>query len=514
MKRYLQVLLPIGLLAAISFVSIQAGIIQAIIPQAVPTPNKRGNSSVFQLAADSTTAAAGTAFCDDGNGNTTTAGCNVASSSAFSAITSGTNTKAGMVVGAGATLATASTGTLFANGIRAYTVATLPGSPSTGMQAYVTDGANSLDCFAGAGASTVLCGWTGSVWAPESGGGSGALLSGGTDPGVPAVPTIVQSASVNAGGSSGSLAYTSNVTAGHISIAAVSCESATPTGLAFTDSFGTAYVSRQGSQVGVAGVYIFSGPLLSSGPDTVSFSAGAGTCSLFIAEMAGSNGVVDVSVAGGASAVTTLTTSDLIIGGTYLASFNSTAVAPTVALQTQHEGGNNQMLLALPTTAPGSYSIATTGSWNAISVVAFRPIPVTSPGVNGSFYLNTKTGVLWGPKAAGSWSQSGLSLISTSGANNQLVLGVVPVSVTSCGTTPSIVTGSTNTAGTINIGAGVSVTACTLNFGTPTFASTPSCRVNTNSTVSLGDVSSVSTSSVTFSLSATLGGGQLYYSCF
>ena len=382
------------------------------------------------------------------------------------------------------------------------------------MQAYVTDGSNSLDCFAGGGTSTVLCGWTGSAWSPESGGGSGAFLSGPTDPGVSAVPTIVQSASVNAGGSSGSLAYTSNVTAGHISIAAVNCESATPTGLAFTDSLGTAYVSRQGSQVGAAGAYIFSGPLFSSGPDTVSFTAGAGTCVLFIAEMAGSNGVVDASVAGGASAVTTVTTADLILGSTYLASFASTAIPPTVALQTQHEGGNNQMLLALPTTAPGSYSIATTGSWNAISVVAFRPTPLTSPGVNGSFYLNTTTGVLWGPKAGGTWSQSGLSLISTTGANNQLVLGVVPVSVTTCGTSPSLAAGSTNTAGTINIGSGVTVTACTLNFGTPTFTNAPSCRVNTNSTVSIGDVSSVSASAVTFSLSATLGGGQLYYSCF
>jgi hypothetical protein len=52
-----------------------SGIAPAIIPQAVPTANKRGNSTVFQLATSTATAAAGTVFCDDGSGNVTTAGC-------------------------------------------------------------------------------------------------------------------------------------------------------------------------------------------------------------------------------------------------------------------------------------------------------------------------------------------------------------------------------------------------------------------------------------------------------
>jgi hypothetical protein len=57
------------------FPEVKAGIIQAFIPQVVPTANKRGNATVFQLAANTSTATAGTVFCDDGNGNVTTSGC-------------------------------------------------------------------------------------------------------------------------------------------------------------------------------------------------------------------------------------------------------------------------------------------------------------------------------------------------------------------------------------------------------------------------------------------------------
>lgn len=53
-----------------------AGIIQAVIPQVVPTANKRGTATVFQLAANNSAASAGATFCDDGSGNVTTSGCN------------------------------------------------------------------------------------------------------------------------------------------------------------------------------------------------------------------------------------------------------------------------------------------------------------------------------------------------------------------------------------------------------------------------------------------------------
>ncbi len=50
-----------------------AGIIQAIIPAAVPTANKQGNGSKFQLAG--TVAGTGATLCTDASGNATTTGC-------------------------------------------------------------------------------------------------------------------------------------------------------------------------------------------------------------------------------------------------------------------------------------------------------------------------------------------------------------------------------------------------------------------------------------------------------
>lgn len=63
------------MLGVVSSPELRAGIIQAIIPQAVPTANKRGNSTIFALATNATPATAGTLYCDDGSGNTTTSGC-------------------------------------------------------------------------------------------------------------------------------------------------------------------------------------------------------------------------------------------------------------------------------------------------------------------------------------------------------------------------------------------------------------------------------------------------------
>lgn len=62
------------LIAVCSYVP--AALVLEIVPAAnVPAANKRGNSSVFQLAVNNSAAAAGTPFCDDGSGNSTTSGC-------------------------------------------------------------------------------------------------------------------------------------------------------------------------------------------------------------------------------------------------------------------------------------------------------------------------------------------------------------------------------------------------------------------------------------------------------
>jgi hypothetical protein len=109
------------------------------------------------------------------------------------------------------------------------------------------------------------------------------------------------------------------------------------------------------------------------------------------------------------------------------------------------------------------------------------------------------------------WKNSSANVladISSSGHINST--SVAAATVTSCGTAPSL-TGSDN-AGTITVGSGVSVTGCTLTFGTA-YTNAPSCVISDNSVAINGDISSVNNSSVTFGFSASLGGGKVYYIC-
>lgn len=523
-KRVYGVLL-LASLAVVSYVSVQAGIIQAIIPQVVPTANKIGNSTKFQLGSGTVTS--GNCPQYDAGGNLVDSGttnCGGGGAAAFSALTGGTNTAAAMVVGAGASLATTSTGMLFANGVRTYTVATLPGSPSAGAQAYVTDGASTSDCVTGGGAVKVLCGYSGSAWSAESGGASSAFLSGTTDPGVALVPTIVQAQAQSfgvGGGSSQTYAYISSVTSGNVSVVSAQCQNAAVSSV--TDTLGTTYTLAASEPGGNAGS-VYTGTLGSSGADTVTVNGTGGCANLSIAlqEVHGSNGVVDVSTKTtantGPPAITTTVASDLLVLSTLVANCNSsfTATAPTVSDAVQGSG-NSVGVAHLNTSAASTYTPNFTNTGTACGQASFtlalEATPVLSPGVPGSFYVNTTTGVLWGPKSSGgAWSKSGMSFVSTTGANGQFVLAGTAPTVGTCGTSPSVASGSTDTAGTINVGSGT-VTACALNFGTA-FTATPSCVASDNSTLSTGDISAVSTTSVTFSFSASVGAGQIYYHCF
>lgn len=104
------------------------------------------------------------------------------------------------------------------------------------------------------------------------------------------------------------------------------------------------------------------------------------------------------------------------------------------------------------------------------------------------------------------------TLASLTYNNHQLFTGSAP-SPGTCGTSPSMGTGSVDNAGTINVGSGVSVTACTLTFAAA-FTNAPACSVADDSIAVTADISAVSTMAVTFTLSATLGGGHIYYNCF
>ena len=87
--------------------------------------------------------------------------------------------------------------------------------------------------------------------------------------------------------------------------------------------------------------------------------------------------------------------------------------------------------------------------------------------------------------------------------------GVGTTTVSSCGTSPSIV--GNDTAGVVTTGSGT-VTSCVVNFGS-SWPNPPVCIVSDNLTSITPDISSTTLTSVTFGFSSTLTSGKVYYQC-
>lgn len=88
--------------------------------------------------------------------------------------------------------------------------------------------------------------------------------------------------------------------------------------------------------------------------------------------------------------------------------------------------------------------------------------------------------------------------------------GTIP-GVSSCGTSPTMDPSSTDSGGKINVGS-VTATACTLTFANA-YASAPICIVSDDSTGVTADISSISSTAVTFGFSISLAGGHVWYIC-
>lgn len=97
--------------------------------------------------------------------------------------------------------------------------------------------------------------------------------------------------------------------------------------------------------------------------------------------------------------------------------------------------------------------------------------------------------------------------VSTSG---HVITGGPTPTVSSCGTNPSV-TGDDND-GTITVGSGVAVTACTLTFAS-TWGATPVCLFDADSSTIGSGPTSKSATAVTIGFSAGLGGGSVEYHC-
>lgn len=105
-------------------------------------------------------------------------------------------------------------------------------------------------------------------------------------------------------------------------------------------------------------------------------------------------------------------------------------------------------------------------------------------------------------------STSNSTLFSVNGAGHIVTGGSAPT-VSTCGTGPSI--SGNDTTGTITVGTGV-VVACTITFSTPRANSPRVVGVTTGGGLNItGGYSAKSTTAVTFSFAATVGGGTFDY---
>jgi hypothetical protein len=181
--------------------------------------------------------------------------------------------------------------------------------------------------------------------------------------------------------------------------------------------------------------------------------------------------------------------------------------------------------------------ISSNGTTPAISLSAtigqsetFTGSSVTVAGINGL----TVTGATTNPLVTISSTPTGVALVSVSSTpaaapsdfiyaassqtgtttwgvqyDGHMVSSGTTPSMGTCGSSPSVI--GTDAAAVITVGSGV-VTSCTMNFANP-WANPPVCVESDNSTAVTGDITTTTTSSITFGFSATLGGGQVNVIC-
>lgn len=178
-------------------------------------------------------------------------------------------------------------------------------------------------------------------------------------------------------------------------------------------------------------------------------------------------------------------------------------------------------LLASTNTWTGGNTYQSTSTFTSTVLVKSSIAIVNSASANSLTVSSVATGVnLFAVSSSPAVSPTDF-LLTVSSTSGTLVLGVqnnshiissgTTPSMGSCGAAPSGTVIGTDNAGTITIGGGV-VTSCVLTFAYP-WANTPVCVATDNSVTIPGDISALSTTSVTFSFSASLGGGTLYYLC-
>lgn len=225
--------------------------------------------------------------------------------------------------------------------------------------------------------------------------------------------------------------------------------------------------------------------------------------SVMLAGSPGTNGQVFTSAGNGSTpAWTTLSASVTSVTGT--PPINSSG-GTTPAISLSQTIGQSETITGSSFTVNGINGLLVTGATSGPSVIiSTAPGGVQGVSVSSTLASAPSDGVVTVS------SQTGTITFQAQYDGHLVSSGTAP-SMGTCGSSPAVI--GTDLTGHINVGSGV-VTSCTLNFANTFINNAPDCIASTNSTAAFADVTTVSTTSVTFGLSATLGSGVIWYHCF
>jgi hypothetical protein len=289
---------------------------------------------------------------------------------------------------------------------------------------------------------------SGGVISAAGGGGSSAGVIhtgiGAPTPGTPATVAHVQSATSP---NSGTQAFGSNVTAGNLLLVLQVGEAGMADNLPPTDTVGTVYkLAQYLAAASTICAAVWYGVAPASGANTVNWDiSGITNPATSVSEFSGAAALVDglgTPVYNGASPVSTTVAAtlagDLILGYLALLWGNGIGVTYTAGtgftLATSSAGGALENPLAAEYDLAGTLGANTvassftvnTGDRSCFSAIAFYAKQTGTPGSDGDFYLNTSTGILYGPRVGGVYVPAALppTLVGDSGSGG--VAGIVP----------------------------------------------------------------------------------------
>lgn len=218
----------------------------------------------------------------------------------------------------------------------------------------------------------------------------------------------------------------------------------------------------------------------------------------------------------------TITPGHLLVAGTYIGSVLDGGTVPagtvtsvtgtppinssggtTPAISLSQTIGQSETITGSSLTVAGVLGLTVTGATNGpLVVISTAPLGVQAVSISSTLASAPQDFMITVS------SQNGTTTFAVKYDGDIVSSGTAP-SMGTCGSSPSV--DGTDTLGVITVGSGI-VTSCTMNWAN-TKTRNPVCTMSTNSTAVTGDITTTTTSSITFGFSATLGGGTINYIC-